>query len=154
MNTENSNENKLKPVDRRDTILNLLRAMQKEWRVEDLANELNVSELTIRRDLNELVKKGEIIRTHGGCISTNSSSFNTYFYKEFERNIDLKREIGREAAQLVKPGDTVLLGDGSSVLQCANYLDSIDRLTIYTNNIAAIQELNRNEHIRLYIIGG
>ncbi len=154
MIAENSSEHKLKPMERRDTILNLLRTMQKEWRVDELANELNVSELTIRRDLNELTKTGDIIRTHGGCISANRSSFNTYFYKEFERNLDLKRAIGKEAAQLVKPGDTVLLGDGSSVLQCANYLDNSGPLTIYTNNIAAIQDLKRNEQIRLYVIGG
>lgn len=151
---ETSAEQKIKPSNRRDIILDLIRTMQKEWRVEDLASELNVSELTIRRDLNELTKNGEIIRTHGGCIASNRGYFNTYFYKEFERNLDFKRAIGKEAAQIVKPGDTILLGDGSSVLQCANYLESSGPLTIYTNNIAAIQELSRNDQIRLYIIGG
>ncbi|MBD3288109.1 DeoR family transcriptional regulator [candidate division KSB1 bacterium] len=144
----------MKPRDRQKSILSLLRVMQKEWRVEELANELSVSELTIRRDLNELGKNGNIIRTHGGCIASENGSFSTIFYKEFERNIELKRTIGREAASLIKPNDTLLLGDGSTAFQLANYLDNCGPITVYTNNVAAIQELSRFENNRLYILGG
>ncbi len=144
----------MRPRERQKSILSYLRVLQKEWRVEELASELNVSELTIRRDLNELVKNGNIIRTHGGCIASENGSFTTIFYKEFERNIELKRAIGREAASLIKPNDTLLLGDGSTAFQLANHLDDCGPITVYTNNIAAIQELRRFENNRLYILGG
>lgn len=144
----------MKPKDRRNNILSLLRVLHKEWPVKDLANELNVSELTIRRDLTELVKDGSIIRTHGGCVASKNGSFSTVFYKQVERNIELKMAIGREVAKLIKPGHTLLLGDGSTTFQFASHLENSGPITIYTNNIAAIQELRKNRNIRLYILGG
>ncbi len=144
----------MKPKEIRRNILNLLHAVQKEWHVKDLANELNVSELTVRRDLGELGKNGDIIRTHGGCISSGNGSFSTIFNKEFGRNLDLKRAIGKEAVRLINPGDTLLLGDGSTAFQVAAHLENFDYKTIYTNNIAAIQELRKCDNIRLYILGG
>ncbi|MBD3341875.1 MAG: protein kinase [Candidatus Lokiarchaeota archaeon] len=146
--------NRLKPFERRKTILNLLRVAHREWLVKELADELNVSELTIRRDLNELAKSNKIIRTHGGCIAVESGSIKTIFDREIERNIVLKQAIGKEAARIIKPGDTLLLGDGSTIFQFANYLTNTGLITIYTNNIAAIRQLSQNKNIRLYIIGG
>lgn len=144
----------LKPNERQKYILNLLNTVKKEWQVKKLAIELNVSELTIRRDLSELAKRNEIIRTHGGCAAVNRNSLYTIFDKEFERNIELKQAIGKEAARLIKPNDILLLGDGSSIFQFANYLEDSELITVYTNNIAAIQQLNRNKNIRLYVVGG
>ena len=144
----------MKPFERKKNILNLLRVLQREWRVSELANELNVSELTIRRDLNDLVKSGDIIRTHGGCIAFGDGALSTVFYKQFEQYLELKREIGREATRLIKPGDTILLGDGSTTFQFAAHLDNCPPITIYTNNIAAIQLLKMCPNIRLYLLGG
>ena len=132
----------------------MLRALHREWHVKDLASELNVSELTIRRDLKKLVKSGDIIRTHGGCIASDDGLFGTHFYKVFERNFEQKKAIGREAARLVNPGDTLLLGDGSTTYQFAAHLKSRGLITIYTNSIPAIQQLKKCPNIRLYVLGG
>lgn len=144
----------MKPTERRRIILNLLHAVQKEWHVKELANELKVSELTVRRDLDKLDKNGGILRTHGGCIASGNGSFSTIFNKEFGRNVELKRAIGKETVKLINPGDTLLLGDGSTTFQVAAHLKNCDYMTIYTNNIAAIQELKECNNIRLYILGG
>ena len=144
----------MKPAERRKNILSLLHVLKKEWHVKDLANEFDVSELTIRRDLKELLKSSDIIRTHGGCIASENGSFSTVFYKAFESNIELKRAIGKEAARLIKAGDTLLLGDGSTAFQFASHLENSGPITIYTNNIAAIQELKKRRDVRLYILGG
>lgn len=144
----------MKPKERRSNILSILHALQREWHVKELADKLQVSELTIRRDLSEMEKHGDIIRTHGGCIASGNGSFSTIFYKEFERNIKLKRAIGKEAIGIVKGGDTILLGDGSTAYQFAANLKDCGPVTIYTNNIAAIQELKKCQDIKLYVLGG
>ena len=144
----------MNPKDRQKDILNLLRALNREKNVKELSTELKVSELTIRRDLNELVKYGDIIRTHGGCIAAGNGLISTFFLKQFERNVELKKAIGKESAKLVKTGDTVLLGDGTTTFQFSSYINCDGPITIYTNSIPAIQELKKSPNIHLYILGG
>jgi len=144
----------MKPKDRQKEILYLLRSHQREWRVIDLSKKFNVTELTIRRDLNELYNQKEIIRTHGGCLTTDNSSFNTNYYKQFERNVAVKKLIGQEAVKFIKPYDTILVGDGTTAFQFAAHLNNTDPFTVYTNSIAAIQELKKCNNIRVYVLGG
>ncbi len=144
----------MRPSERQNYILNLLSIYYKEWTVKELAEGFQVSELTIRRDLDELAKSGDVIRTLGGCITTGEKSVGTIFNHEFEMNLDLKAATGKEASRLVNPGDTILLGDGSTILQFAACLGEIGPLNIYTNNIAAIQQLKKYPSITLNILGG
>lgn len=144
----------MKPKERQKDILSLIRGLHREWPVKDLASELHVSELTIRRDLKNLAKSGDIIRTHGGCVTSGNGLFSTYFYKQFGRNFELKNAIGEEAASLVNIGDTILLGDGSTTFQFAAHLENRGRITVYTNSIPAIQELKKCPNIHLYVLGG
>lgn len=144
----------MKPLERQKHILNLLTTIQKEWQVKELSARFNVSELTIRRDLEELAKSGDIIRTLGGCTAKGNGVLGTTFDNESARNLELKVAIASEATQLVKPGETILLGDGSTVLQLSANIGRMEGLTIYTNNIAAIQNImNRGEN-RLFVLGG
>lgn len=144
----------MNPTDRQKKILELLRSLQKEWHVKELADHLDVSELTIRRDLDLLAKEGGIIRTHGGCIPAGIGSRGSFFYQQIEKNFKLKQAIGQEAAKLVKPGDTILLGDGSTIFQLVANLGDCSPLTIYTNSIGAIQELKATPNQRVHILGG
>lgn len=144
----------MRPSERQNYILNLLSIYYKEWAVKELAEGFQVSELTIRRDLDELTRSGDVIRTLGGCITAGEKSVGTIFNREFEMNLDLKAAIGKEASRLVNPGDTILLGDGSTILQFAACLGEIGPLNIYTNNIAAIQQLKKYPSITLNILGG
>ena len=144
----------MRPSERQNYILNLLSIYYKEWTIKELAEGFQVSELTIRRDLDELARSGDVIRTLGGCITAGEKSVGTIFNHEFEMNLDLKAAIGKEASRLVNPGDTILLGDGSTILQFAACLGEIGSLNIYTNNIAAIQQLKKYPSITLNILGG
>ncbi len=144
----------MRPSERQKHILNLLFIVHKEWSVKELAERFHVSELTIRRDLDQLAQSGDIIRTLGGCLSMGEGSGGTIFNNEFELNLDLKTAIGKEASRLVKPGDTILLGDGSTIFQFAACLGDLHGINIYTNNIAAIQQLKKSLDNRLYILGG
>ena len=97
----------MKPEDRRKRILELLQAMQKELRVEDLAEMLQVSQLTIRRDLDELTQRRTIIRTHGGCLAVGRAALETEYHTKVAENFELKRAIGAAAAERVEPGQHI-----------------------------------------------
>ena len=144
----------MKPKERQNNILSLLKATRREWNVKELELELKVSALTIRRDLIELVNAGSIIRTHGGCIISDNTQGNTFFHEQLELNVNLKSEIGKEAAKLITNESTILLGDGTTTFQFATFFNSSEPITIYTNSIHAIHELKKHPNCRIYVLGG
>lgn len=144
----------MKPEDRRNEILSILRAMQQELQVEELAGLLKVSPLTVRRDLQRLAGQGAIIRTHGGCLAAGRASLETEYYKKVALNFERKQAIGKAAAQIVSPGETILINDGSTTFHLASHLNGTGPLTVYTNSLAMITELSRFGDIKIYILGG
>jgi DeoR/GlpR family transcriptional regulator of sugar metabolism len=159
----------LTPPARRERILSLLRAMQKELRVEELAGLLEVSPLTVRRDLTVLEEERSVIRTHGGCITAGRAARETDYQQKVARNFALKQAIGRAAAALVNAGETVLVNDGSTTFHLVSSVVAAmlsweaprhgrpggrPHLTMYTNSIAMLAEVARCPGIALYLIGG
>jgi len=128
--------------------------MQREFRVEELAELFGVSTLTIRRDLARLLDEKTIIRTHGGCLAAGRASLETEYYDKVALNFDLKQAIGKTAAGQVVPGEVILINDGSTTYHLASSLEGRAPLTVYTNSIAMISELSRYEDLRLFILGG
>jgi DeoR/GlpR family transcriptional regulator of sugar metabolism len=144
----------MKPEERRNEILSILRAMQHELQVEELAEILKVSPLTVRRDLQQLALEKAIIRTHGGCLAAGRAALETEYYNKVALNFDKKQAIGKAAAKLVKPGETILINDGSTTFHLASNLSGKGPLMVYTNSLAMISELRRFEDITIYILGG
>jgi len=128
--------------------------MQRELSVEELAWLLNVSQLTIRRDLTTLAEQGVVIRTHGGCIAAGSAVVETDYFRKVALNFELKQAIGKAAAETVKPDEIVLINDGSTTYHLASNLADIGGITVFTNSIAMIPELSRIPGLRLHILGG
>jgi len=128
--------------------------MQTELRVDELASMLNVSALTIRRDLEQLAGDGRIIRTHGGCISAGRAALETEYHSKVAQNFELKQAVGRAAAEEVRPGSVILVNDGSTTFHVAAHLEERAPITVYTNSIAMITDLGRIPGITLYILGG
>ena len=144
----------MNPGSRQSEIVSLLRAMQSELRVDDLARMLEVSPLTVRRDLEQLAAEGLIIRTHGGCIAAGRAALESEYHSKVAHNFSLKQAVGRAAAAEVKPGCVLLVNDGSTTYHVASHLEKIVPLTVYTNSIAMITDLGRIPGIALYILGG
>lgn len=143
----------MKPEIRQQNILSRLRALEREWKVDELAAALRVSPLTIRRDLDSLAKKGAIVRTLGGCIAAGKVQ-NSVYQARVAKHFDDKQAIGREAAREVREGDVLIINDGSTSFHLASCLGPCRGITVYTNSIAMIGELSRFPDIRLYILGG
>ncbi|HTO20874.1 MAG TPA: DeoR/GlpR family DNA-binding transcription regulator [Spirochaetia bacterium] len=144
----------MRPETRQSEIVTLLRAMQKELRVDELASMLRVSALTIRRDLEQLAAGGRVIRTHGGCLAAGRAALETEYHSKVAQNFELKQAVGRAAAEEVRPGSVVLVNDGSTTFHVAAHLEERAPLTVFTNSIAMITDLGRIPGIELYILGG
>jgi DeoR/GlpR family transcriptional regulator of sugar metabolism len=144
----------MSPEKRRHEIVALLRAMQTEVKVDSLSAMLNVSSLTIRRDLEVLAREARIIRTHGGCLAAGRAALESQYHAKVAHNFALKQAIGRVAAAEVVSGSVVLINDGSTTFHMAAHLESAGPLTIYTNSLAAITDLSRCAGIALYVLGG
>jgi DeoR/GlpR family transcriptional regulator of sugar metabolism len=144
----------MKQGGRQSEIVALLRAIQTELRVDDLARMLEVSPLTVRRDLEQLAVEGLIIRTHGGCIAAGRAALESEYHSKVAHNFSLKQAVGRAAAAEVQPGSVLLVNDGSTTYHVAAHLEQKVPLTVYTNSIAMITDLGRIPGIALYILGG
>jgi DeoR/GlpR family transcriptional regulator of sugar metabolism len=144
----------MKTRNRQNKILALLRAMQEEVQVDQLSEILEVSPLTIRRDLKELAEEKAIIRTHGGCILAGRVALESEYHKKVSKNFTLKQKIGIKAATLINTNDVILIDDGSTTFHLATNLGNINPLTVYTNSLVLVTELSRFPDITLNILGG
>jgi DeoR/GlpR family transcriptional regulator of sugar metabolism len=143
----------MSPNLRQQQILDRLTAIQKEWKVEELAKDMRVSPITIRRDLDYLYRQKAVIRTFGGCLIDNRSQLGAY-HERVARNFSLKQAIGQAAVPEIRKGDVLLLNDGSTTFQLAKCLGRCGPITVYTNSIVMVGELSRFTDVCLNVLGG
>jgi len=112
-------------------------------RVSDLVELLGVSDMTIRRDIAMLVRKGLVARVHGGAtaISGRSAEEPGFAAKSGLQTLE-KQAIAAAAATLVHPGDSVALSAGTTTYAIAQELRSVPDLTVVTNSVPAADLLH------------
>ncbi len=125
------------PADRQKLITEQIRT-QGIVRVNELSELLNVSVLTIRRDLDQLEKQGLLERTHGGAVLRQSMSVESLYSQKEQVNKTEKELIALTAAALIDDGDMVIINSGSTTRAVIEALKS-KKITIITNNIGAAQ---------------
>ncbi|MBD53575.1 MAG: DeoR family transcriptional regulator [Rhodopirellula sp.] len=119
----------------------------------ELADTLQVSESTIRRDLDYLESSGTARRTHGGVFWTGGSDTLRVFETRRDTDWSAKAAIGQMAAALVEDHDTILLDGGSTTYELARHL--VGRpLQVVTNSLPVAHLLSSSESIDLVMIGG
>lgn len=126
-------------------------------RVGELAEQLNVSESTIRTDLEVLDEQGLLVRIRGGAISKTASPIsepNTYLSQKALNQMDEKRAIARWAAGMIEDGDVIMLDSSSTVLHMAPFLRDRRNLTIFTNGIDVARSLAKQPSNTVIILGG
>jgi DeoR/GlpR family transcriptional regulator of sugar metabolism len=117
----------------------------------DLALQLNVSEDTIRRDLNEMDEAGTIVKVHGGALSR---SYHYPFQHDDIYAGDAKKEIAKKAIDMIKDGMVVLTGGGTTVLQMVRLLPPNRTATIFTISPLVALQLADHPLITVILIGG
>jgi len=121
--------------------------------VSDIAHELDVSVVTVRRDLTRIEQRGLIRRTHGGARAADGVNVGQTLIDSLQTNAIEKLHIGRCAAQLVKAGDSIMIDGGATALQVARHLDR-PNVTVVTTSLDIVRELSLRPDIRLVVIGG
>jgi DeoR/GlpR family transcriptional regulator of sugar metabolism len=121
--------------------------------LDELVRTLEVSESTIRRDLEALDLAGSIKRTHGGAVYTGEVRSMPAFDERTGTAVAEKRAIGLAVANLLRDGDTVLLDGGTTTLEVARSLVG-RRLQVVTNSLPIAQLLASSQQTDLILIGG
>lgn len=119
-----------------------------------LAERLGVSEMTIRRDLDDLARRGLVQRVRGGALQPGYLRHEPPFDESRMERCGEKERVGAAAAALVQPGDTVIIDIGTTALALARELHGREGLTVVTNNLAAYEELAADEAVDLMLLGG
>jgi len=123
--------------------------------VEELARHFEVSDDTIRRDLQELERRKLLLRTHGGAVSAALLVHRaTPFLTRANANADAKATIGRAAAQLISDDETLIVNGGSTTFAFAAGLGLRRNLTIVTNNVTMLSVLPAEAVENVYLLGG
>jgi DeoR/GlpR family transcriptional regulator of sugar metabolism len=119
--------------------------------VRQLADELSVSEATVRRDLHGLATEGLLQLNHGGASVIRGSDHS--FLSKLTRNVEAKQTIARLAAQLVCDGEQLFLDSGTTCFAMATFLRGKHGLSVIVNSIRTAQELHA-PGLNVLILGG
>jgi DeoR/GlpR family transcriptional regulator of sugar metabolism len=128
-------------------------------RVAALAELLDVSEMTVRRDIDALDAGGLLLRVHGGAARTDSfSALEPAFASKSTRELAAKSAIAAEALRLIEPGMTMLISGGTTTFELARILPANMGLTVATNSLMVANSLaaaaEDGSDIRTLILGG
>lgn len=117
----------------------------------DLSHDINVSDDTIRRDLQELADEGKLIKVHGGALSTSfyrGTNGVNQVYSHFHKTI-----IAQKAAALVKNGMFVLTSGGTTINELAKALPDNLHATFISGSLPAILEYSLHPSIDVVVVG-
>lgn len=139
-------------MDKRKTAIIEALSNSEQVSVRDLSARFGVSGMTIRRDLDELQSQGLVVRTHGGAVSSGRLRFIHGAMPDFQVS-ETKAAIGKQAAEMAKPGQTIMIDTGTTALEVARHLPRDPGITVVTTSLGAAQELYRSG-LSVILLGG
>jgi len=145
-----------KQNNRLKNILSLLQQKEKVT-ISEISSILNVSDMTVRRDLKEMQKEGFIKRTHGGAVLSSGSITIEDPYtinKETTRNIRQKSLIGEKAASLINPNETIFFDSGSTTFFVAKFANKRMPFTAVCCTFKNAIEFYKWSDVNLVLLGG
>jgi len=145
--------------ERRNRIRNIIDLFNQEVElsVKEIAELLNVSDMTVRRDLDTLETQGVVRRTHGGAVLLDPSTNGKDQYligEHTTKNVREKNLIGISAATLVQPNETIYLDSGSTTPFIAKHLDHDLPLTVLCYTMTNAMEIYSHKNANLILLGG
>lgn len=140
-------------LERQKIILEKLNLDGAVW-VSKLSAELGVTEETIRRDLEKLENQEVLVRTHGGAVPINESSYELSLEKRKQTNLAAKEKLAKAAAEYILPGDTIFLDSSTTTFYIAKEIKKLKNVTVISNSLRVINELSNVENIKTIAVGG
>ncbi|MYX55462.1 DeoR family transcriptional regulator, partial [Streptomyces sp. SID8382] len=105
-------------------------------RVNELTRKLNVSDMTVRRDLDALARLGVVEKVHGGAVPiAEASTYEPGFEAKSGLELSAKEDIAKAAAAMVTPGTAIALAGGTTAFALAQQLLEVPDLTVVTNSV-------------------
>lgn len=105
-------------------------------RVNELTRKLNVSDMTVRRDLDALARQGALEKVHGGAVPVaEASTHEPGFEAKSSLELSAKEDIARTAARMAQPGSAIALSGGTTTFALAQQLLDVPNLTVVTNSV-------------------
>jgi DeoR/GlpR family transcriptional regulator of sugar metabolism len=127
---------------------------EKKVYVSKLSGKFDVTEETIRRDLEKLEQQGIVTRSYGGAIlNVEKTSEDIPFYKRAKTNTESKQLIAEKTTEFIKEGSTIVADCSSTVLEVLKLVKNRNDVTVITNSVEVIGELNQSE-INIILTGG
>ena len=134
----------------------ILQVIQKDGHAiaGELARNFGVSEITIRRDLTELDERGFVRRAHGGAINSTFATLETPIIQRLVQEKECKEAIARTAAAMIRDGESIFIGSGSTTAYVGRYLTNHNHLTVVTNALNVSTDLATTAGITVVVLGG
>lgn len=122
--------------------------------VQELGKELEVSSVTIRKDLKLLEDKNLLFRTHGGAMLNNPYTVDKPVNEKEHMQASEKMKIGAVAASLIQPNDSIIIASGTTVLALARQIQAKSQLTVITSALNVALELMHHPDVEVMQLGG
>ena len=134
----------------------ILDALQQQGyiRIGDIAAQLGVTVVTIRKDFKELEKRGLLYRTHGSASPVNPLVPDRSVFAKEQINREKKEKIGQAAAQLIEPDDSIIIASGSTICAFAQYIQPNGHLNVVTPSLSVATQLSRLDDVNVIQLGG
>ena len=121
----------------------------------ELCDRFQVSMNTVRRDVAELKRRGEIEKVYGGVAVVEDARRVLRPFEERQQVAEMaKQAICRIGAGLLQDGDIIFVDSGTTMVHLADYLANLQELTIVTNNLALVQRAMPYENLRVVVLPG
>ncbi len=121
--------------------------------LNQLCEEFNVSKSTVRRDIDEIVEKGNVEKVYGG-VSANGHRKLIAFNERDVKNLVPKQKIAAKASELVEDGDIIFIDSGTTTKHMIDYINDKQNLTILTNNLKVITQAIPYENLNIISLSG
>ena len=140
-------------IERRNAILAKLNAEGKVI-VTDLSREFDVTEETIRRDLEKLDNEGLATKTYGGAVAIQNLNIDLPFNVRKRANVERKQKIAEKIAQMIHDGDYIMLDASSTAIYVAKSITNRKNITLITNSVEILVEFADKSDWKILSTGG
>lgn len=123
-------------------------------KVQELSENLKVSEVTIRKDLKYLESKKMLYRNHGSASNLSSIISDRHIDVKEKLQIEEKARIAKTASELLEPNDKIIIASGTTLLAFANEINVNDNITVITSSVKVSLTLCYNPNIEIIQLGG
>ncbi len=122
--------------------------------IKDLVATLNVSLMTIHRDLNDLHDQGLVRRIRGAVSAEKSMLFESSYLYRARQHVEEKRRLARAAISHIEPGNAVVWDDSSTTFHVCDFIEQVTPVTIITNSLPVMERLRDHQEVDLIGLGG